>query len=72
MIKNIYSGKITELREKAGMTRSSFAERVNTDEETVTLWESGEKLPSAEEFYRMSKLFGVSMESFFVLANFIK
>ncbi len=65
MIKNIYSGKITELREKAGMTRSSFAERVNTDEETVTLWESGEKLPSAEEFYRMSKLFGVSMESFF-------
>ncbi len=65
MIKDVYSKKITELREKAGMSKSGLAERVNTDEATVTLWENGESVPSAESFYKMAKLFGVSMDVFF-------
>ena len=65
MIKDIYSKKITELREKMGMSQKSLGERVNTDEQTVCLWESGQAVPSAEEFYKMAKLFGVSMDVFF-------
>ena len=65
MIKDIYSKKITELREKMGMSQKSLGERVNTDENTVCQWENGEIVPTAEEFYKMAKLFGVSMDVFF-------
>ncbi len=65
MIKDIYSKRITELRDKAGMSKSGLAERVNTDESTVNLWENGESVPTAEEFYKMAKLFNVSMDIFF-------
>ncbi len=65
MIKDIYSKKITELREKLGMSQKGLADRVNTDENTVMLWENGEEVPSAESFYKMAKLFSVSMDVFF-------
>lgn len=65
MIKDIYSKKITELREKTGMSQKSLGDRVNTEEQTVVLWENGETVPTAEEFYKMAKLFGVSMDVFF-------
>ncbi len=65
MIKDIYSKKITELREKSGMSISGLADRVNTNEKTVTLWETGKSVPTAEEFYKMAKLFSVSMDVFF-------
>ena len=65
MIKDIYSKKIAELRERMGMSQKSLGERVNTDEQTVCLWENGEIVPTAEEFYKMAKLFSVSMDVFF-------
>lgn len=65
MINNIYSKKITELRKKADMSKSGLADRVNTDEATITQWENGESVPSAESFYKMAKLFSVSMDVFF-------
>ncbi len=65
MIKDIYSKKITELREKLGMSQKGLADRVNTDESTVVLWENGESVPDAESFYKMAKLFSVSMDVFF-------
>ncbi len=65
MIKDVYSKKIVELREKMGMSQAALGERVNVDEQTVSLWESGETVPSAEEFYKMAKLFSVSMDVFF-------
>ncbi len=65
MIKDIYSKKIIELREKMGMSQKSLGERVNSDECAVAQWEKGEIVPTAEEFYNMAKLFGVSMDVFF-------
>ncbi len=65
MIKDIYSKKITELREKMGMSQKSLGERVNTEEQVICQWENGEIVPTAEEFYKMAKLFGVSMDIFF-------
>ncbi len=65
MLNDIYSKKITELREKSGMSQSGLADRVNADEQTISLWEKGESVPSAESFYKMAKLFGVSMDVFF-------
>lgn len=65
MLNEYYSKKITELREKLGMSQSGLADRVNTDEQTVVLWEKGEIVPSAESFYKMAKLFCVSMDVFF-------
>lgn len=65
MIKDVYSKKITELREKMGMSQASLGERVNVNEQTVSQWESGQAVPTAEEFYKMAKLFGVSMDVFF-------
>lgn len=65
MIKDIYSKRIVELREKLGMSQKGLADRVNADENTVMLWENGEEVPSAESFYKMAKLFSVSMDVFF-------
>lgn len=65
MIRDIYSKRITELREKTGMSQKSFGEKMNISEQVILQWESGESVPTAEEFYRMAKLFGVSMDSFF-------
>ena len=65
MLNEIYSKKITELREKNNMSTSGLADRVNTDEQTVLSWENGESVPSAESFYKMAKVFGVSMDVFF-------
>ncbi len=65
MINDIYSKKITELREKTGMSQSGLADRVNSTEQIVTQWENGTLVPTAEEFYKMAKLFDVSMDVFF-------
>ena len=65
MLNEIYSKKITELREKNNMSVSGLADRVNTDEKTVLSWENGEAVPSAESFYKMAKVFSVSMDIFF-------
>ena len=65
MLNEIYSKKITELREKNNMSVSGLADRVNTDEQTVLSWENGEAVPSAESFYKMAKVFSVSMDIFF-------
>ncbi|MBR2455060.1 MAG: L-serine ammonia-lyase [Clostridia bacterium] len=65
MLNDVYSKKITELREKNNMSMSGLADRVNTDEQTVLSWENGESVPSAESFYKMAKVFSVSMDIFF-------
>ena len=65
MLNDVYSKKITELREKSNMSVSGLADRVNADEQTVLSWENGEVVPSAENFYKMAKVFSVSMDIFF-------
>lgn len=65
MIKDIYSKKITELREKFGMSQKALGERVNVSAQTVSKWEKGTSVPTAEAFYKMAKLFSVSMDEFF-------
>lgn len=65
MLNDVFSKKIKELREKNNMSKSGLADRINTDEQTVCAWENGETVPSAESFYRMAKVFGVSMDVFF-------
>ena len=65
MLNDIYSKKITELREKNNMSTTGLADRMNVDEETVLSWENSGIVPSAENFYKMAKLFGVSMDIFF-------
>ena len=65
MLNEIFSKKITELREKNSMSVNGLADRVNVDEQTVLFWEKGEAVPSAESFYKMAKVFSVSMDVFF-------
>lgn len=65
MLNEIYSKKITELREKNNMSVKRFADGINADEQTVLSREKGENVPSAENFYKMAKFFGVSMDVFF-------
>ncbi len=65
MLNDVFSKKIKQLREKNNMSESGLAGRINTDEQTVNSWENGESVPSAENFYKMAKVFGVSMDVFF-------
>lgn len=65
MLNGIYSKKITELRDKNNMSVKELADGIDVDEQTVLSWETGESVPTAENFYKMAKLFGVSMDVFF-------
>ncbi len=65
MLNGFYSKKITELRDKNNMSVKELADGTDVDEQTVLSWETGESVPTAENFYKMAKLFGVSMDVFF-------
>lgn len=65
MLNGIYSKKITELRDKNNMSVKELADGIDVDEQAVLSWETGESVPTAENFYKMAKLFGLSMDVFF-------
>ncbi len=54
--------KIRELRTEAGMTQQRLAELVRVSGRTIISIESGQYNPSLMLAYRLSRVFGVSVE----------
>lgn len=57
--------RIGELREKAGLTKSQLADRLEVDLSTVCKWETGVNRPRADEILRMSEMFGCTIDELF-------
>ncbi|MGH3192924.1 MAG: helix-turn-helix domain-containing protein [Streptosporangiaceae bacterium] len=53
-----FSAKLKRLRERAGMTQSDVAKQTNYALSTVSAYENGTRIPSADFAKRTDKLFG--------------
>ena len=60
-----YSEKILYQRKKHGLSQKDIAQRLNITDRAVSKWEQGISAPTAENFYRLSKIFAVPMDYFF-------
>ncbi len=58
--------RISELREKAGLSRVELAERVGVNPQTIGYLERGEYNPSLALAFRLSELFELPIEGVFL------
>ncbi|MBE6787848.1 MAG: helix-turn-helix transcriptional regulator [Ruminococcaceae bacterium] len=61
---NFIIGKnLQYLRKKNKFTQSELGEKLNYSDKAVSKWEKGESLPPIDVFYKISKLYNVSIDS---------
>lgn len=53
MVRSEWAQRVVSLRKELGLSQVQFAELLAVTQGTVSRWESGAKLPSAEHFLRM-------------------
>lgn len=59
--------RIKYLRQQSGLTIKEVAEFMGfTTEQAVCKWQRGDSLPSLDNLYALSRLFGISMEDILV------
>lgn len=54
--------KLLYLRKKNKLTQVELAEKLNYSDKAISKWEKGESLPPVEVFYKISKLYSVSLD----------
>ncbi len=54
--------RVKELRTAAGMTQKALADQLGVTVPTVSKWELGQRTPELERVFRMTLIFGVSIE----------
>ncbi len=58
----IIGKKLLSLRKRNKLTQAELAEKLNYSDKAISKWEKGESLPPVEVFYKISKLYGVSLD----------
>lgn len=61
-IKQIIADNISALRQNAGMTQASLAERLNYTDKAVSKWERGESIPDISVLKQIADMFGVTVD----------
>ena len=61
-IKQIIAANISALRQNAGMTQASLAERLNYTDKAVSKWERGESVPDIAVLKQIADMFGVTVD----------
>lgn len=51
-----------EKRKAAGLTQAAVADALKIDRSTVTKWETGKALPTAWMLWKVSRLYGCTMD----------
>lgn len=59
----VLGSRITFFREKAGLTKRQFAEKMEVSLQTIYRWENGERLPDILTFMRISRILGVNSDT---------
>lgn len=62
--------RIKEIRIENKLTQQEFGEKLSVSQDTVSLWETGKSLPTAEFLILMNKIFGVSVDYILCLSDF--
>ena len=62
-LNSIIGKNLQILRKKNKFTQAQLGERLNYSDKAVSKWEKGESLPPIEVFYKLSRLYKVSLDS---------
>lgn len=54
--------RVKELRTAAGMTQKALADQLGVTVPTVSKWELGQRTPELEKIFRMTLIFGVTVD----------
>ncbi len=55
-----FEEKLRNLREDAGMTQEELADEIGVVEQTISAYESGQRLPRKSTMRKITDLFGIS------------
>lgn len=66
----MFSKRLKELRNEAGLTQKEVATKLNISQPTYVQWESGRRSPSSETLEKFAKLFNVSTDYLLGKTNF--
>lgn len=58
----MFSIRLKQLREDAGMSQADLASRIDVSQSTVGMWESGKNMPKPKTLNALAGLFGVSVD----------
>lgn len=54
--------RLSELREKRGLTQAEVAEELGVSRQAISRWETGKIKPSTDNLRRLGKLYGVTLD----------
>ena len=58
----VVAERIREIRRENKLSQTEFGEKLNVSQDTVSLWEKGKSVPSAEYLVAIAQTFGVSTD----------
>ncbi len=61
----IFAERFSTLRKKNGYTQEKIGKMLGVSNRAVSKWETGLALPTTDNLYKLSKIFGVSVDFFF-------
>ena len=68
-MKNI-GKRIKVIRTENKLNQQQFGEKLNVSQDTVSLWETGKSLPTAEVLILLSKTFHISVDYVLCLTDY--
>ena len=64
-----FARRFTILRKKSGITQQRLGDELGVSNRAVSKWENGLAMPSVENIYRLSRIFGVPVDYFFSIES---
>ncbi len=58
----VVAERIREIRTENKLSQTQFGEKLNVSQDTVSLWEKGKSVPTAEYLIAIARMFGVSTD----------
>lgn len=56
------STRLKELRADKKITQSALAEKINVTQDSISLWETGRRIPDSEYLIKLADFFGCSID----------
>ncbi len=64
------AARFKAVRAENGLTQVQLGEKLSVSQDTVSLWETGKSVPTAEYIFAVCKLFGVSADYLLGLSDY--
>ncbi len=64
------AARLRSARIESGLTQAQLGDRLSVSQDTVSLWETGKSMPTAEYIFAACKLFGISADYLLGLTDY--